>query len=401
VGASQGCVHNDQEESFARIDWLLDSRATLNSPAQSAVLLPKRLLFIDVARSLAIFLALVAHAMSALQGYTLFGPSTKLWSKLLTRTATPMFVVMFGMMLELVYHRRWNTDGPIATSRRLMVRGLQCYLGYLATVFAGYLVGTRDLATSLKAAAFLATPSFGFTLRFYCFALLLAIPMLACRVRWGRGSLAILLGVIWATYPAVRSLQTASIDLLPVPFGMLFGTVTRPVGPSVLQGLTFVLAGMLCAGALEGWKEVGLKRFRSHLGVMMFLALLPLLYIAAQTSLLHVLEQFTGILWRRQNHIGYYSFGLVNCGLVLLGLSILFPANRHAPPHANLSLAFGRSSLLAFTSGNVIVVLAAPLVSPSSVPALVATISALLVAVWLIVIAREMWSNRRAEPPSG
>ena len=92
-------------------------------------------------------------------------------------------------------------------------------------------------------------------MRFYFFALLLAIPILACRVRWGRGSLVILLAMIWMSYPAVRSLQAASVDFLPVPFGVVLGTVTRPVGPSVLQGLTFVLAGMLCASALDGWKE--------------------------------------------------------------------------------------------------------------------------------------------------
>ena len=373
----------------------------MNLPSPSVSDLPRRLLFIDVARSLAIVLALTAHAMSAVQGYSLLEPSTKLWTKMLTRTATPLFVFMFGMMLELVYHRRWHEQGPVATSRRLWFRSVQCYAGYLATVLAGFLVGTRGATETLKAAVFLATPSFGFTLRFYFFALILAIPVLAMRARLGRGAMVAVLALIWASYPVLARIQVASSEFLPVPFGMLLGTVTNPVGPSVLQGFTFVLAGMLSASALASWRAQGLARFRRQISSMMLIAMVPLVYLCFQTSLPQIVEAFTGIVWRRQNHIGYYCVGLISSGLLLIGLSVLFPADREAPARADLSLAFGRSSLLAFTSGNVILIMASPWLTPWSAGSLLAVILLFLAAVWAIVVSSDLLRKRRSLPVEG
>lgn len=374
---------------------LVESRSDLSLPCQSVIQLPRRLLFIDVARSLAIVLALLAHAMSAYQGYALFGPTTKLWTKMLTRTATPMFVFMFGMMLELVYLRRWQTRGRKPTSGRLWTRSWECYAGYLVTVLAGFLAGNRGLLSTIKASVFLATPSFGFTLRFYFFALLLAIPLLAARVRLGRPFLVAVLGLIWATYPLVARAQVAAADTLPVPFGMLLGSVTRPVGPSVLQGFTFVVAGMLCASALTGWRTRGLEPFRREIVYMLMIALIPLGFIWWQSSLPHMLESFTGIMWRRENNIGYYCIGLINTGLMLTVLSWLFPADRESPGHARFSLAFGRSSLMAFTSGNVLLILTRDWLTPSSVWSLMAILLLFLAAVWGIVVLTDwLWTRR-------
>jgi hypothetical protein len=333
--------------------------------------------------------------MSAFQGYSLFGPETKLWSRMLTRTATPLFVFMFGMMLELVYCRRWRVQGPAATANRLWIRGLQCYVGYLVTILAGFAAGDRGSTATLKAAIFLATPSFGFTLRFYFFALTLAIPLLAARVRWGRAFLVSLLALIWGSYPLLAKAQMASSDVLPVPFGMLFGPITRPVGPSVMQGFTFVIAGMLCAGALNGWRDKGLASFRRQVLIMISIALLPLIFLWLQSSLPQILEAFAGIAWRRQNHIGYYSLGLISSGVLLILLSMIFPADRQAPAHADLSLAFGRSSLLAFTSGNVLLILTRPWWMPSTVGSLVAAVFLFLTAVWIIVVMADRLGARR------
>jgi hypothetical protein len=81
----------------------------------------ERLNFIDVARSWAVGLALFAHGVSTFGGMASLG-STSPFVQLLVRTATPTFVFMFGIMLELVYARRARDRGMGVVSRRLLLR---------------------------------------------------------------------------------------------------------------------------------------------------------------------------------------------------------------------------------------------------------------------------------------
>ena len=88
----------------------------------------ERLNFIDVARTLAIILALFSHAMIDFEGWKLLG-SIAAPIRLLTRSATPLFIFMFGMMLELVYLKKLEQQGLSPVAKRLAVRSLQCYIG--------------------------------------------------------------------------------------------------------------------------------------------------------------------------------------------------------------------------------------------------------------------------------
>ena len=148
-----------------------------------------RLNFIDVARSYAIMLALFSHAMFVFGGFSALGEDA-LKIKLFTRTATPLFVFMFGMMLELVYARKARENGLSSVVRRLILRSAQCYLGYQLTVVAGMISDNISLSEGTNALLFLDNAMFGNILRLYSVVLLLAIPIIWIRYRTGTVSLA-------------------------------------------------------------------------------------------------------------------------------------------------------------------------------------------------------------------
>lgn len=59
--------------------------------------------------------------------------------KQFTRSATPIFVFMFGFMVEFVYTRRARNLGVSAVRRRIYVRSFQCYVAYALVSFSAYL----------------------------------------------------------------------------------------------------------------------------------------------------------------------------------------------------------------------------------------------------------------------
>ena len=356
-----------------------------------------RLLFIDVARSLAIVLVLVMHAVNAFGGIQMMGVENELKVRLFTRNIPGLFIFMFGMMLELVYRRKWEAVGAAQPSRRLVVRSFQCFVGYQVTVLAGLIAGLASPKLSLKASLFLASAEFGNILRFYAFALLLAIPLLALRVKFGKAVLVALLVGIWGTYPWIESLEWSRSSMLSFPLGVLFGPMGHLVGPSVLQGMTFVLVGMLCASGLSNWREEGLARFRRITATVALIAGGIVLYLILQSSAGEVFRSFAGIEWRRLNHPGWYSIGLMNCSLALIALSYLFPPGTKASPWLAPLLTFGRSSLMAFTAGNVMLIFLKGRVVPTSALSTAMAVALFFVVLWLVLRVKEQtWDRRRA-----
>jgi len=99
-----------------------------------------RIRFIDVARTYAIVLALLSHALLA-TGFSANRGFAPLLVKQITRTATPMFVFMFGFMVEYVYVPRARAAAVLSLRRRLLVRAFQCYVGYALASLTAWLGG--------------------------------------------------------------------------------------------------------------------------------------------------------------------------------------------------------------------------------------------------------------------
>ncbi len=345
----------------------------------------QRLSFIDVARSLAIVLALFSHAMATFGGLSALGRHSGLAS-LAIRFATPMFVFMFGIMLELVYARRARLNGIPTVARKLVLRSAQCYLGYQVTVLAGMTGGHLAPDAAARALLFLDNARFGNILRFYSIALLLAVPLIAIRLRVGPRVYVALLGCIWLLDGPARDLER----LLPESGARLAGILVGsgvPIGPSVWHGMTFVLAGMLIGTSLSGWRSPAfcLRRFDLACAAVFGASALVVGWLIMGSSPLHVLKSFANFTYRVQNHAGYYAMGLMGCIMILVALSRVIPLDRELADWTEVPLSLGTSSLTSYTVGNVLLnLLPRPVVEAGTTRPILASAVVLLLVMWLV-----------------
>jgi uncharacterized membrane protein len=77
-----------------------------------------RYTFVDVHRSLAILLAICAHAINDWEIAAGLANTELALVRTITRAANPSFIFMFGMMLELVYARKIKRYGMRAVAPR-------------------------------------------------------------------------------------------------------------------------------------------------------------------------------------------------------------------------------------------------------------------------------------------
>ena len=278
-----------------------------------------------------------------------------LWLKPLTTVATPMFVFMFGMMLDVAYQRMAREDGMRVVVRRFLKRSCQCYGGYLLTALAGFAGGYLTLREFGLAAVFLADSHHGNILRLYTFALLLSPFVVWVRLRWGVWPLFVMLAGLWLVDGLIlKPFDGEDLGWATHWAGVVFGTGSYQGGPSVWHGLTFVLAGVIAAAGLRGWRERGFRAFYVYVGLMLLIAL-------AVTANLYRFYGFWGLFkgytvyfeFRADNHPGYYVIGLAGCLLVISLLSRVVPRDR-LPGWKVYPLRFGQMALTSFTLGNVL-----------------------------------------------
>jgi len=312
-----------------------------------------RLDFIDIARSVAVILAIFAHAMHFHDWpQNLDGPSTIL--RFTMRTATPLFLLMFGLMLELVYVRKADKTGLKSVTKRLIVRSGQCYLGYALTVLAGFISGYDNLEETILTLLFLKNSSLADILGFYCIVLLVAIPVIWLRLKFGLWILIVFLVLIWIGDIYLKQYTWKDFGMINGWVGILLGTGTYPFGPSVWHGFTFVLVGMVIANSLSTWREHNLQSFYKVSISFAIIALAVILHLVNTASLAEVFENFHRYTaYRAHNHYGYYAIGSFTGIVTLILLSKLYPLGQKLPSSASKLLVLGRSSLLSFSLGNI------------------------------------------------
>ncbi|MFW5751248.1 MAG: hypothetical protein ACOCZK_06325 [Planctomycetota bacterium] len=313
----------------------------------------RRLPFLDAARSFAILGAVGCHVLLAFAVlHRIDDLALKAALNGIFRVCAPLFFMIFGVLLELVYVRKWQAGQGRAVSARLAVRSLQCLTGYLIGVVCAVLGGNMAAPEILPAVAgFAGAPMVG-VLRFYAMALLIAIPLLACRVRFGPAVPLVLLALIWIADPLVA--------LLPLPpgesawgvfWGRLIGRPHIGVGGSTMHNFTIVLYGLLLGQHLRARQARELPLFGGRL---------PWLTIALCGGVVAVYALQHGPLWvaegflntrmtlRVAHHPAYYAI------VIPYALAVLWVAQRwqRALMRTGPILSLGRYSLMAFTLGN-------------------------------------------------
>ncbi len=273
--------------------------------------------------------------------------------RLLTRSATPTFIILFGMMLEIVYLKMIRRGDRKACWTRLITRAIQCYLLYLCVVAAGIVGGHLSPTEGAKAALFLSQAYFANILKFYSLGLVAGILLVELRARFGLGAVAAALLVIWLSYPLIQALPAFPHSVRHLA-SFLIGAGAE-TGPSVLQGMSLAALGMFLGNAAGGlWSDETQQRRRSRrlLGAINFLVAAAVAALLLSLGLGPTLDGFIDFSFRAANHPGYYILGSA-VAMTLIACCTLAAAAmpRHALARVNV---FGTSSLFAYAFGNVV-----------------------------------------------
>lgn len=147
--------------------------------------------------------ALLSHVLGYFYTWDALAEQPQLYLRLFTRGAAPGLLVLFGFMLEFVYVRYAQRRGLGYSVKRMCYRALLCYLASALIAAAGMLGGhtsVRDLISNLILISASLNADIFLT---YFYVLFAIIPVIALRLRFGIGSLLVVIAGIWFVDVAV------------------------------------------------------------------------------------------------------------------------------------------------------------------------------------------------------
>src|SRR5690606_34175819 len=148
-----------------------------------------------------------------------------LWLALrsITRSSTPGLLLLFGVMAEVVYARRFAERGT-ALFPRLTRRAGQCYLTFVVLAVLVALCETKPDGYVWRSFGFLTLEVYNVIFALYALLLFALMGLLPVRTRFGFGGLAIGLGVVWLVDFAVLSQLPAADARISVLADLTLGT---------------------------------------------------------------------------------------------------------------------------------------------------------------------------------
>ena len=290
-------------------------------------------------------LALTAHSMvqvgmampSSLVGFVI-------------RTSTPIFILLFGVMITLVHIPRAERQGMPVLAQRSWARAIQCYLLYLANVAALWIAVPYSWRYSFLCALMLGSTPYAGILQYYTI-MFTAMPLTIAVLR--RAPLALCLAfavAVHLAFPLLKAVPAPPV-LMDQPIlgrlnDLLIGTGTRVeiAGPSILHSLVLVFSGVLFGRWLVGVP-------RARLWPLLLLFAVMGLWSLTMTGYDVTLEGLSSMRLRNLNHPAY-SFVIGGFALLAILALVAVTRGRKVP---DALLVLGRRSLFGFGFGNVII----------------------------------------------
>ena len=261
----------------------------------------KRIYLLDCLRFVAVTLAIMSHVVLGFELYDI-DDGAGLIGKMLTRTATPTLLILFGLMIEIAHAKRYAVD-PQGAFARAVTRSMDCVFALLLAAAFTFLLtfDWRALANFLVLQRGYSTFS---VLRLYAI-LMLAIPVLLYfRQRWG----------VW-TYVGVLVLIKAydfATDGVTCPdilngYGALLG-IDPSWGPGAIHSLGLVVFGM-ALGAFMQRRERGAGIFVGALIVLSAVVVFAAVRREGGEAFMEGMANLTR--YRGHNDPEYFAFGIL------------------------------------------------------------------------------------------
>lgn len=344
-----------------------------------------RISAIDSCRGLAVVLAMLGHSTRQF-AENVDGPNLlETLQLLMTRTATPIFMILFGIMIELVYLRKLRDGRPADQVQiRLISRMVTCYFLFAVTAFMAMITGKLLPLDTLEAMLFLGSGRFGNILKIYTGLFLLVLITLPWAIRWGARFYLSLAGIFWAVKYLFQAIDMPDPHLLHFIFGHGSG-----FGPSILLGVTLVAYGVLIGEALSGHRRAGPAW-------VMLAGAMGLLLFGAATGDPSSFIRATITTYRWDNVPYYFAYGIVACSIALAWFTLLWRIAPGAPSKAGSTVSFetlGHSTLFYYAFGNILLNLL-PEYTGNSLLVAYALIISFLIALTAITLTREVLMAR-------
>lgn len=315
-----------------------------------------RLLFIDVARTFAILLALLAHFIGTFGMPAVFGSIGENYPYI-TSMATPMFIFMFGFMMEYVYVSKAIESWSNILRKKIYIRSFQCYIGFVLTSLAALAGGHIVFPTFIKSLFMLEATRYGNILLIYSFLLLLMPFFISMRLRFGVIALVLFTVFLCCLTLFVSNYQNFDFSILGYPLNNMFGVGKVVGGPSAIFSLIFVFSGMIVASSLRKCNKGSLKIFYMYL-LFFVISILLAIFILNDLSSVRLAKDYLSLYsygsFRKVNSYNYFLLGTlfscINIGLICLIFESLLKINSLPP----VVISTGKFSLFTFTLGNVV-----------------------------------------------
>lgn len=310
-----------------------------------------RIIYLDVFRFILVSFALISHTIISFDIGQNFGEVIALLVKSLTRISTPALLILFGVMVELVYRRRYKMDRESA-ARNIIARAIICYILFISLGALALIFGKTSTLNYLGSLFFLRPIPLTNIFAIYAILLPASLALLEIDRTFGRVGLY----VFSLTLIILDTAFLSGHPKLPYPFGHLGGFylgVGEQWGPSILHALLLVVVGTIVSRAV--FSEIRSIADRVLVTIIgMSSAIFLLSYEVSQPGYFDVLAAVAEYSdWRAHNHLGYYAFGIL-ATLVMLFISKLL---WQIAPAVSITQEIGRRTLTYFVIGNALLLI--------------------------------------------
>jgi uncharacterized membrane protein (UPF0136 family) len=300
--------------------------------------------------------------------------------KILTRTAMPCLLIVFGFMFEYVYAKRWAAQGGSVVFKRMASRAILCYLAYLILALAGFLADHHSFKHFIKSALFLSPAMHANIFKYYASLIPIIFALMWLQFRFGFVYVVAIV-VVTVIVAEFLGIYITSVPKIFGHIGALFFGIGDSWGPSISHALLMVIFGMSVAYYLRN-RQISLP------AVVVIVFTIASIYILVNEINSIGLGEFVLRIvniksYRQNNSFVYFAYGII-AFLIFWQVSLVIVKMFSNYLNNRVSL-YGGNTFTMFFYGNLFVLLTPDFSRQVSFPVSIAGLILTLIVAFLSV----------------